>query len=156
MIFNLTYAVHTRHLLSLGICVIGLGIWPHPCEAKPPSSVFGKYAGIGCPAKGKADPCLPTKATDSIRILAAKDADAMVSIRIVFDRGHLCILEGRADWSDGRFTLRAEGLDPNKPCQLVLRISGSVLTLEDQGGLCREVYCGMRGAFDGARFRKKP
>jgi hypothetical protein len=155
MIFDLIYGVQIRHVLSLGICVIGLGIWPHLCLAKPPTTVFGEYTGIGCPTKGKTGSCLTTKATDRVRILRGKGADATVNIKIVFAQGHTCTLEGRAEWSDGRFTLRADGLDPNKPCQLVLRIRGSVLTLEDSEGLCREVYCGMRGAFNGARFKKK-
>jgi hypothetical protein len=156
MIFDFPCAVRTRYVLSLGICMIALGIWPHICAAKPPSTVFGEYIGIGCPTKDKADTCLPTKSTDRVRILRGQGADATVNVKIVFDKGHICTLEGRATWTDGRFTLRADGLDPNKPCQLVLRVSGSVLTLEDPGGLCRAVYCGTRGALDGARFKKKP
>lgn len=155
MNFRPALGVQSRHALSLGICAIVLGISPHLCAAKPPPNVFGDYAGIGCPAGGKPDGCLPTKSTDHVLILRGKDGkDAKVSIKIVFAKGHMCTLEGSADWSDGSFTLHADGLDPNKPCQLVLHISRSVLTLEDSGGLCRDVYCGTRGALDGARFKK--
>ncbi|HVG20552.1 MAG TPA: hypothetical protein VNI02_15995 [Blastocatellia bacterium] len=155
MIFDLIRAAQTRHIISLVACVVWLGIEPQPCAAKSRPALFGEYIGMGCPAKGKTAPCIPTKATDRVRISRGKDANATVNIKIVFAEGHTCTLEGRASWSDGRFTLRADGLDPNKPCQLVLRIRGSVLTLEDPGGLCREVYCGARGAFDGARFKKR-
>jgi hypothetical protein len=155
MSFRPALGVQSRHGVSLGICALVLGISPHLCAAKPPPSVFGDYAGIGCPANGTPDGCLPTTATDRVRILRGKGGrDATVIIKIVFAEGHTCTLEGSADWSDGAFTLRADGLDPNKPCQLVLHISRSVLTLEDSGGLCRDVYCGTRGALDGARFKK--
>jgi hypothetical protein len=156
MIFNIISAIQIRHILFVGLCVIGLGSPTHHCTTKPPKTLFGEYVGIGCPAESKAGACLPTKPTDRVRLSRGKDEQATVSVKIAFDRGHSCELEGSATWSDGRFTIRADGLDPKKPCQLVLRISGSVLTLEDPEGLCREVYCGTRGMFDGARFKKKP
>ncbi|KAB2927578.1 MAG: hypothetical protein F9K25_13990 [Candidatus Contendobacter sp.] len=156
MNLDLARAVRRRSLFALGIGVIWLGIYTHPCAAEPPATAFGKYLGSGCPPKVKANACLPTKATDRVSILRDKETDAKASVRIVFDKGHICALEGGAVWSDDHFTLRADGLDPSQPCQLALRINGSALTLEDVGGFCRQVYCGTRGTFDGARFKKRP
>ncbi|GAB3894259.1 hypothetical protein GCM10028825_36300 [Spirosoma agri] len=72
-----------------------------------------------------------------------------------YDKGQICELEGEATWTDGQLVLATDGLDATKPCQLMLRIKGSVLTLTDSEGRCKEVYCGTRGTFNGARFRKK-
>jgi hypothetical protein len=135
---------------------IAVALWPQLSMAQPPSGVFGSYAGLGCPTTGDTEEnCIPMTATDQVRISRGKDSDATVKIRMVFDKGHTCALESKATWSDGGFAVRTQGLDPNKPCQLELRITGSILTLHDPEGLCREVYCGTRGAFDGARFKKK-
>ncbi len=148
--------VQTRSWSVLGIGMIWLWIGPYPCAAEPPTAVFGNYSGSGCPPKTRMEACLPTKATDRVGILRDRETDAKVHVKMVFDKGHVCALTGGAIWSGDRFTLRADGLDPDKPCQLTLRIQGSALTLEDAGGLCREVYCGTRGAFEGARFKKRP
>lgn len=156
MSFNFARAVQKRCVLALGIGIVWFGLWPNLSVAEPPATAFGDYIGSGCPSKAKADACVPTKATDRVSIQRDKEADAKVNVKIAFDKGHICALEGGAGWSDDHFTLRADGLDPEKPCQLVLRVNGSALTLEDVGGLCREVYCGTRGILDGARFKKRP
>ena len=143
-------------LLSLGTCALSLGIAPLSTMAEPPSSVFGQYFGAGCPTARGAGDCLPTTAADHVRIAPDKSTGATVSVKMIFDKGHVCALEGGATWTDGRFILQADGLDPEKPCRLGLRITDSTLALEDPGALCREVYCGTRGAFDGARFKKRP
>ena len=145
-----------RFVINSLICIVVFGIGTLLGQAKPPSKVFGNYVGIGCPGKAGTAGCIPTSAKDRVQILRGRAGrGASVKIRVVFAGGHVCSLEGKADWTGGGFVIRADGLDPLKPCRLVLRIRGSVLTLADAGGLCREVYCGTRGAFDGARFKKK-
>ena len=147
---NITCAV------VFGICAISIGIVPDVSIAAPPSAAFGEYIGAGCPRKGAVDSCLPTTRTDHLRISSDTDARATVNVKIVFDKGQSCGLKGKATWTNGYFRVQADGMDPDKPCQLGLHIDGPVLTLEDPGAMCREVYCGTRGAFEGARFKKRP
>lgn len=157
MRFAVPGAVSVGCLIPIGILVMCFGIHLDVSAAsEPPSSVFGEYHGAGCPSKGQPGSCLPTGASDRIRILPGEGADALVNVKIVFEKGHSCTLEGEATWVEDHFTLRADGLDPAKPCQLELRLSDSELKLNDAGARCREVYCGTRGAFDGARFKKEP
>lgn len=156
MIFSFARATHVWVMRSLRVFAIPLTILPNLAVAEPPLSAFGEYIGAGCPSVGKAGTCIATTPDDRVRIFRDKNANAMVSVRIIFDRGHICTLEGAATWMDGHYTLRSDGLDQNKPCQLELLINGAVLTLDDPDALCREVYCGTRGAFDGARFMKLP
>jgi hypothetical protein len=148
--------IMTRFFITPVIFALGIGIGTLFGQAKPPAKVFGNYVGIGCSGKAGTKDCLPTSARDRVQILRGRGNQSSVKIRIVFAGGHVCSLEGRAVRTGNSFTVRADGLDPQKPCRLALRIRGSVLTLEDAGGLCREVYCGTRGAFHGARFKKKP
>ena len=129
-------------------------ITPEVSNAEPPTSIFGIYSGAGCHELTKTDACLPTTLRDRVILRQNKQNDAMVSIKIIFDGGHSCSISGEATWSDGIFKLRAEGLEPDKPCMLQLRVSKNRLDLLDEGGFCREVYCGTRGAFDGARFSR--
>lgn len=73
------------------------------------------------------------------------------------DHGHTRSVDGAAIWSDADkgYVVTADGLDLQKPCRLVARPDGKTLTLEDAGGYCREVYCGVGGTFDGLTFKKK-
>jgi hypothetical protein len=123
--------------------------------AKPPATIFGEYVGFTDKSKSSGQ-YLPTKKTDKIQISRSSTADAKVTISMTFDKGQSCELEGDAVWTNGQLTVKADGLDEAKPCQLVLRINGAIVTLQDSGMYCREVYCGARGTFDKARFQKKP
>lgn len=156
MSFKNARAVQRCRVLTLAMGVIGFGLWSHSSMAETPATAFGEYVGSGCPSKAKATTCLPTKASDHVSILHGQETEAKINIKIVFDKGHICALEGGAMWSEGSFKVHADGLDPEKPCQLLLQIKDSELTLEDVGGLCREIYCGARGTFEGARFKKRP
>lgn len=119
---------------------------------RPPAAVFGEYVPAGTTAKGKST----LRKSDRIQILRGPDGETKVVVMLTADKGQVCELEGNAVWANGRFTLTADGLDETKPCRLVLRLSSSTLTLQDFEGRCREVYCGARGKFDGARFRRRP
>jgi len=156
MSFKNVRAAQKCRVLILAMGMIGLGLWSHFSMAEAPATVFGEYVGSSCPPKTEATTCVLTKASDHVSILHDQETEAKINVKIVFDKGHICALEGRAVWSEGSFMLHADGLDPTKPCQLLLQIKGSELTLEDAGGLCREVYCGARGTFEGARFKKRP
>ena len=149
MRIDLIRSLTGRYLVSIGICVIGVAIWQLLSAAQPPSNIYGSYIGVGCPSTTNSNSCVPAKATDHVSIVRGKNADATVSVRIAFDKGQSCTLQGKAAWSNDSLTLTAEAFDSIKPCQLVLHFKGSELSLEDQGLLCREVYCGTRGTFDG-------
>jgi hypothetical protein len=118
-----------------------------------PAKAFGSYVGAGC-AKPAAADCLLTDGRDRLVISHDKDGSVVAGIKLVFDRGISCRLKVRASWVEDHFLMRAEGIDPAKPCELELLVNGPHVQLQDQGGRCREVYCGAGGAFDGARFRK--
>jgi hypothetical protein len=121
--------------------------------AEAPAVVFGQYSGTTCP---KNDPaCLPTKPSDLVHIARGPDGRAKVSVHIVFGQGNTCHLDGNAEWRGSEFVLRADGLEVSEPCELVARVQGSVLMLEDQGSRCQPVYCGVRGVLTGARFVKR-
>jgi hypothetical protein len=154
MTFNQGQSFQKRRVVAWAIYLMFFGILAYDCAAqRPPATVFGEYRGAGCPAGNKTD-CLSTKRTDRVRILRGRGGQSSIRINLVFEQGHTCSLEGQAVWSNNRFVINAEGIDPQKPCRLTVRIKGSILTLEDARGNCREVYCGVRGAFQGARFRK--
>jgi hypothetical protein len=139
-------------------CIVVLGISLAPFKvlyaSGPPSTVIGEYRGHGCATKVQTD-CVPTQASDRVQIQKGQGAEALVKVKISFDRGHTCRIEGRATWSDDHFTLHADGLEPSQPCILELRVNGSELTIQDEEARCRQLYCGTRGTFDGTHFKKK-
>jgi hypothetical protein len=124
--------------------------------------MFGQYSGTACPREPvRSDPagnepaCLPTTSSDLVRIARGPGGSANVNVRIVFGQGNTCQIDGDAEWRDGAFILRAEGLEAAAPCELAVRIRGAVATLDDEGSRCQPVYCGVRGMFSGARFVKR-
>ncbi|MBO0932450.1 hypothetical protein [Fibrella aquatilis] len=124
-------------------------------SARPPDALFGDYSRrLTTSVKGRHTHQNKVGQPDRVRILRSQDGDANVVVSLTFDQGQVCELEGRAVWAKGQLTLTADGLDETKPCQLVLRLNGSVLTLQDTELRCQGAYCGTRGAFDGARFQK--
>ena len=133
-----------------------LGITLFLTEAdRPPDPVFGDYSRrLMTSATGRSSRQRVGNQSDRISILRSQDSDAKVVVSLTFDQGQVCELEGNAVWANGRLTLTADGLDETKPCQLVLRLNGPVLTLQDTEARCQGAYCGTRGAFDGARFQK--
>ena len=112
-----------------------------------------RYTGTKCPAQDTS--CLSTAASDVARVSRLAGGGSKLSVRIVFGQGHICQMEGPAQWRDGTLILRADALDPNAPCELHAKIQGSILTLEDTGGRCQPVYCGARGMLQGARFTRR-
>lgn len=129
--------------------------------AEVPESVLGVYKGSGCASSGKegekVNRCVPARKTDRVTISREKDGTIKLQARIVFDHGHTCSAEGPATWSenDQSIVLTADGLAPEKPCKLSAHPDGKILTLEDVGGFCRDVYCGVGGTFDGLTFKRK-
>jgi hypothetical protein len=115
--------------------------------------ITGEFVGSGCP-KGDLG-CVPTVTSDKVNIFRTRVGELRVSIRIAFDRGQSCRLDATADLVDDAVKIHADGINPDQPCELILRRSGRALTLEDAGQHCREVYCGSRGTFDATRFHKK-
>lgn len=136
----------------LGLCLTLFAARTNHRPERPPASVFGEYAGIGKSASGK--PVI--RKSDQVRIVRNAAGNASITVSLTFGGGQICELEGKAVWANGQLVMTADGLDETKPCRLVLRLNGSMLTLQDAESRCREVYCGTMGAFDGARFRKKP
>ena len=142
----------------MGRCILavlaGLGavIAAGAAQAQVPPELFGQYGGIVCGPAIKG--CIPTTASDSVTIQPAANGRATVSVRIIFAGGQTCDVDGEGRWQGGKLTLVAEGLEANRPCRLGMRVASGVLSLDDPDRSCREVYCGTRGAFDGARFKK--
>jgi hypothetical protein len=115
--------------------------------------MFGQYAGAKCPKNDTI--CQPTAPSDLVQVTRGTGGRAKISVHIVFDQGHTCGLDGDAEWTGHAFVLRADGLDASTPCELVVRIQGSSLSLDDQGARCQPVYCGARGVLTGTRFIKR-
>ena len=105
--------------------------------AEVPSAIVGNYVGKACP-KGKLT-CVPTGKSDRVQISRGKDGRPHVKLRIVFDRGQSCSLEGDAEWNAPKLALALPGVDADKPCHLTLTVRGSDLELADQNLYCREV-----------------
>ncbi|MBI3560277.1 MAG: hypothetical protein HY080_00965 [Gammaproteobacteria bacterium] len=144
--------------LLLITAVTGLMLSPLLYADPPPATIFGKYNGAGkCPPRDpKAEYCSNTTSTDYVIVKPSKKADAHVKIRRVLAQGHTCTLDQDMSWSDGHLTYNAEGIKPDKPCKLELWFKDETLVLKDIGYICRELYCGSRGLFEGGHFEKKP
>ena len=140
-----------RHAIVLLLSGI-MGVVP-ALAGDVPSTIFGRYTGMKCPKDDAT--CISTTASDLVQVTRLGGGGIKVSARIIFGQGHTCQMEGNAEWSDGKLTLRADGLIPNEPCELQARIQGPILTLDDPGGRCQVVYCGARGAFRGAHFTRR-
>jgi hypothetical protein len=137
----------------LTICCI-LSIGALDAMARSPDRPSGIYVGAGCFGALSTN-CLDTGKNDVVKISHVKENRATVSIRLVFDRGFTCHLDGEAKYNNSQYILVADGLDPRKPCRLILHLTGSQIELEDPEDLCREVYCGAGASLDGARFKKR-
>lgn len=122
---------------------------------EPPAGIFGDYSGLGTAVKGKSGTSVYTRKSDRVSVSRSLNGQIRVVIRLTIDKGQVCELDGNAIWKNKQLVLTADGLDETKPCALSLLITGTRLTLRDKGGYCRDVYCGTRGTFDGASFRKK-
>lgn len=141
-----------RGLVALVALATALAIFGSLAAAgEMPDSTYGRYLGAGC--SGVAESCIPTTRKDTL-VISKAQGSARVALKVFFDRGHRCELEGEAQWVGSRLVVRAEGLDPEKPCELGLVFGKGVVELRDLEGRCRDVYCGTRGALDGARFKK--
>jgi hypothetical protein len=156
------FSVRLRHLVYLtGVvacpqsALVETALVEAARAEETPSAVFGQYSGAGCGRdSARSDPpCLSAAASDQVQLSRNFDGSANVTVRLVFGQGNACQLDGVADWRDGAFVTRREGLEGG--CELVIRIKGTMAILEDQGGRCQPVYCGARGAFTGARFVKR-
>ena len=134
-----------------GLCLMLFAARTSYRPDRPPAGVFGEYVGAGKSTSGKP----VTRKSDQVRIVRNAAGNISIAISLTFGGGQICELEGNAVWTNGQFVMIADGLDESKPCRLILRISGSMLTLQDTEGRCRDVYCGTSGQFDGAQFRKK-
>jgi hypothetical protein len=124
-----------------------------PASAAPsPAALIGDYVGAGCPA-GRAGDCLKTTAQDRLGIRRSGDAFE-AEVRLVF-QGQTCYVKAPASWDATQFVVRADGLEVDKPCELRVAPLGAELALTDVDNRCRQVYCGSRGSFSGARFKKR-
>jgi hypothetical protein len=121
--------------------------------AEPATEAIGDYAGLACP-KGDLT-CVPTKSADRLRIFRAPDGKVRIDLHIAFDRGQRCQLQTDLTIADGVLRARAEGLQADAMCELILRPRDGVITIEDSDQRCREVYCGVRGTFSGTRFKRR-
>ena len=121
--------------------------------ADPAAEAIGDYAGLACP-KGDLT-CVPTRASDRLRIFRAPDGTVRIDLRIAFDRGQRCQLETDLTVTDGVLRAGADGLQTDAMCELILRPRNGVITIEDPDQRCREVYCGARGTFSGTRFKRR-
>ncbi len=120
----------------------------------PGQDIYGSYVGAGCPTT--AESCLPTTSGDTLNI-TEQAGTPHVALALAFEAGQSCSIQGGATRKAGdTLVLQAEGLDPDKPCELALTFDNGVVTLRDEGGRCRDVYCGTRGSLDGSRFGRRP
>jgi hypothetical protein len=128
--------VRLRHFVYLtGMVTCPLAALAEAALAEEaPSAVFGQYSGAGCGRdSARSDPpCLSAAASDQALLTRNFDGSANVTVRLVFGQGNACQLDAVADWRDGAFVTRAEGLEAR--CELVIRFKGTTAILEDQGG----------------------
>lgn len=121
-----------------------------PILSTVPANILGEYAGIGCLPND--DACVPTQSSDSVKITRGSDDQMRADIYIHFP-GQLCGIEDNISWTGDQFILKAKGIDDASPCELSLKVKDSILTIEDPGLRCREMYCGTHGTFNGTRFK---
>jgi hypothetical protein len=138
--------------LLLGALVAAL-LPGYAMAADIPARVMGEYVGTAC--RGGDESCVPTGTGDRVRITRQDNGKARVELHISFDRGQSCSLDGAAAWTGQRLELVLPGLDANRPCDLVLNIHGSELSLSDKGFVCRMLYCGSRGTLEGTHFIRR-
>ena len=104
-------------------------------HTRAPRSVFGVY---GRTADGH----------DSIRITQKSNGKIGVAIKLYYALGHTCQLNKDGEWRKDHVAVVADGLDPDKPCQLNAYFDKNRVVLKDEGFRCTPVYCGTRGRLD--------
>src|SRR5215471_7997087 len=67
--------------------------------AEPADKAIGDYIGLACP-KGDLT-CVPTRASDHLRIFRAADGTVRIDLSIAFEHGQRCQLETGLTFSDG-------------------------------------------------------
>ena len=105
-----------------------------------PPRMFGEYTKEGT-------------VQDFLEITASSDGKAKISLSLLFANGHLCAMEGVAQWRENHLVLHKKSED-SRPCALRIYSDGSLVLLRDPGASCTMWSCGARGWIDGSTLRK--
>jgi hypothetical protein len=91
------------------------------------------------------------KSEDVLEIVKTGPDQAYIRAHLEFYNGHSCAIYGIARLESGALVYRPKD-DPASGCVLTLKKAGGRVVFGDAGSACKNLYCGMRGAFDGAGF----
>ncbi|MEM1057099.1 MAG: hypothetical protein AAGI52_16375 [Bacteroidota bacterium] len=96
----------------------------------------------------------PSNVTNRLAVIERGDS-LDVSLALLFTNAHICEWHGSMTQEDGHWTSR-ETLDfgDERDCVLRLDVRADSLLLRDEGGVCRQAYCGARGVLDGIGFAR--
>lgn len=89
------------------------------------------------------------------RLAVIERGDSLdVSFALIHTNYHICEWHGTMADEEGTWTAR-ETLDFfEEECTLRLDVAPDSLTLRDEGDVCRQSYCGVRGFIDGIGFAR--
>ena len=141
-------AMNRPQATGIALCMALLSL----AGASPASGpATGVYAGAGCPKN--ADSCTPTTTRDRLEIVR-KDDRLVVSLRVFFDQGHRCELQGLGVAEGDKLLVSAQVPDSLLGCTLQMDLRGDRIDVHDPQMQCLELFCGTRGVLDGLRFKK--
>jgi hypothetical protein len=86
---------------------------------------------------------------DVLEIVKVSRSTAYFRTYLSFFNGHECSLSGVAQVA-GQSLVYA---DPKIQCELRLDVANGKITFADKDGACRQWNCGMRGMFNGEKFK---
>ncbi len=93
---------------------------------------------------------------DILEIVRYGDDTVYFRTNLEFFNGHLCGLYGIAKYEDGAFLFtESKPMAATPPCKLRIKLSKGEVVFLDEGGSCKNSFCGARGIFDGASFPYK-
>jgi hypothetical protein len=83
---------------------------------------------------------------NKLDILKVSETAAYFRVHLEWSNGHLCDLSGTAALEAAGLVYR-EAIDPENMCVLRFNVSDGKISFGDEGGVCRQFYCGARGGF---------
>lgn len=93
---------------------------------------------------------------DVLEIVPLSPTTAYFKSHTEFYNGHSCSISGVADADSDALVYTDRSGDrtaSGDPCRLVLRVSATRITFEDDIGACKD-HCGARGSLDRAEFER--
>jgi hypothetical protein len=140
-------------------CILGLVGVLVPLMATPsrseepaqqlPASLAGVYRHDF--ANGLADGT-KYRSENVLTILPRSATEAYFHAHLEFFNGHLCEIDGIADWHGDTLVYHGPDSVTGAACVLRLQVADGLIRLADPKGGCRADTCGARGQYDGVTF----